>query len=150
MYKHLLFACDLSEATESNFKRMLEYARPMHSQVTLFYAYDSVSVTQATLGHIDFSQSLTDIQLAVEEKAYIFLEAYRKKLNEADLLSESIVVSGHRGAQIVKTAENRHCDLIVVGSRSLEPLTRVLLGSTSTYVLHHSHCPVLVLPNEPT
>lgn len=127
---------------------MLEYARPMRSQITLFHAYDSVSMSKATLGHIDFSKSLTEIQLAVEEKAYIYLETYRKKLNEADLLSESVVVSGHPGDQIVKTAENRHCDLIVVGSRSQEALQRILLGSTSTYVLHHSHCPVLVLPNE--
>jgi nucleotide-binding universal stress UspA family protein len=37
-------------------------------------------------------------------------------------------------------------DLIVVGSRSYGPLRRLLLGSTTTKLVHEAACPVLVLP----
>jgi nucleotide-binding universal stress UspA family protein len=37
-------------------------------------------------------------------------------------------------------------DLVVVGSRSYGPLRRLLLGSTSTKLVHEAACPVLVLP----
>jgi nucleotide-binding universal stress UspA family protein len=36
--------------------------------------------------------------------------------------------------------------VVVVGSRSYGPLRRLLLGSTSTKVVHEAACPVLVLP----
>jgi len=35
--------------------------------------------------------------------------------------------------------------MIVVGARGVNPITRVLLGSTSNYVLSHSKIPVLVV-----
>jgi len=37
-------------------------------------------------------------------------------------------------------------DLVVVGSRGLGGLKRVLLGSVSRQVAHHTHCPIVVVP----
>jgi universal stress protein E len=45
---------------------------------------------------------------------------------------------------ILETAERERVDLVVVGSRGLSGLARVLLGSVSEYVASHAHCSVLV------
>lgn len=45
---------------------------------------------------------------------------------------------------IVETAERDRVDLVVVGSRGLSGVARVLLGSASEYVAIHAHCSVLV------
>jgi len=41
-------------------------------------------------------------------------------------------------------AEAESADLIVVGSRALDPAGRFLLGSVSDYVVNNSTCPVLI------
>ena len=39
--------------------------------------------------------------------------------------------------------------MVVLGSRGMTPLGRLLLGSVSSGVLHHAHCPVAVLHDDP-
>ncbi|HEX2728739.1 MAG TPA: universal stress protein [Rubrobacteraceae bacterium] len=52
---------------------------------------------------------------------------------------------GRADAEIVRLAEEIGGSPIVVGSRGLGPLRRALVGSVSGSVVHHAHCPVLVV-----
>lgn len=46
---------------------------------------------------------------------------------------------------ILTAATNHDADLIILGSRGLNAASRFLVGSTSTKVTTHAHCPVLVV-----
>jgi len=48
------------------------------------------------------------------------------------------------GERIVKVAQEREYDLIVMGSRGFSPLKELILGSVSTFVLRNAHCPVVI------
>src|SRR5829696_3604242 len=50
--------------------------------------------------------------------------------------------------EIVALAEELGADMIVMGSRGLGGLRRVLMGSVSDSVVRHAHCPVLVVRPE--
>ena len=52
--------------------------------------------------------------------------------------------TGSPAAVILREAEHRNSDLIVVGARGLGHLKRLLLGSVSESVLRHATCPVLI------
>ncbi|MEA2276406.1 MAG: hypothetical protein QOC78_1366 [Solirubrobacteraceae bacterium] len=54
------------------------------------------------------------------------------------------VVSGEAARELAEATRN--VDLMVVGSRGYGPVRRVMLGSTSTRLVHDALCPVLVLP----
>jgi nucleotide-binding universal stress UspA family protein len=78
------------------------------------------------------------------------IERRRKDLEEAKVLlaergvdAETIEAQGDPGDVILNSAKD--ADLVVVGSRGLNPFQRLLLGSVSSKVVHRAECDVLVV-----
>jgi nucleotide-binding universal stress UspA family protein len=66
-------------------------------------------------------------------------------LGETGRPVERLVSEGDPAREIVRIAEDRDVDLVVVGARGLGTLERLLLGSVSEAVLHHAARPVLIV-----
>jgi nucleotide-binding universal stress UspA family protein len=66
-------------------------------------------------------------------------------LGETGRPVEQLVSEGDPAREIVRIAEDRDVDLVVVGARGLGTLERLLLGSVSETVLHHAARPVLIV-----
>jgi nucleotide-binding universal stress UspA family protein len=71
------------------------------------------------------------------------LDEAKQFFSERDMDPELIEAQGDPGAVIVQSAKD--ADLIVVGSRGLNPVKRILLGSVSSKVVHRAECDVLVV-----
>lgn len=80
-------------------------------------------------------------------------EAARKETDEVlDGLGEGqrpepvtvLTVSGIPAEEILNAATD--ADMVVVGSRGAGGFKQLLMGSVSSQVTHHAHCPVVVIP----
>jgi len=88
----------------------------------------------------------------VEESARRRTEAKRcadaaaARLSECGVHSEGASIEvEHVGEGLVQDFESHDSDLVVLGDTGRGVVTRLLLGSTSRYVLRHVHCSVLII-----
>jgi nucleotide-binding universal stress UspA family protein len=79
-------------------------------------------------------------ELAEEELA----KALSRRPAVAQVRATAVGREGRPG--VVLTTESAAADLVVVGRHGHGVVSRVLLGSTTSYLLHHARCPVMVVP----
>ena len=88
---------------------------------------------------------IADISEQLEDSA----ERELPKLAECEectgLNVEEVMVHGDAAAEIVRVAEERRADLIVISSHGRTGLGRILFGSTAEAVVRRAGCPVLVV-----
>ena len=83
---------------------------------------------------------------AVEEQADAAVESAHKVLTgEGSTSVETHVEIGSPGPVICDQAKDLHADVVVVGHRSQNWLSRLFDPSVSDYVVRHAPCPVLVV-----
>lgn len=66
-------------------------------------------------------------------------------LEEANLPYHVEILHGDPGISIIKYASDNSIDLLVLGSRGLNSLQEMILGSVSHKMIKQAHCPVLVV-----
>jgi nucleotide-binding universal stress UspA family protein len=67
----------------------------------------------------------------------------RKIEEDGAHITKAHLRSGEPDAEVVGLAEDIGADMIVVGSRGTSPLRRPI-GSVSSSIATHAHCPVLI------
>jgi nucleotide-binding universal stress UspA family protein len=68
--------------------------------------------------------------------------ALAKKLN---VYAEVLFDVGSVPKAIVEYAEKNNVNLIVIGTRGISGIKRMLVGSTASEVVKYSHCPIMVV-----
>ena len=84
-----------------------------------------------------------------EQEARKLLDEQVEKIEASGgTIAQAYLRMGKEAEEIVTLGEEIGAGLIVVGSRGLGGMRRVLMGSVSDSVVRHAHCPVLVVRNE--
>ena len=89
--------------------------------------------------------SPTEEQLKNANKAGKKVTAKAKELITGNAVITEKTITGDPAQVIANEAKKENCDLIVMGSRGMNPAKGLLLGSVSHRVLQLAPCPVLIV-----
>ncbi|MFN8388090.1 MAG: universal stress protein [Anaerolineales bacterium] len=139
MFNNILLAVDGSEHALNAARMAAQLARSMDSaELRIAVVYDSIP---PLLGDPDF-QIVLNARLDETEK---ILQSAVKAVGEVPSTVSTETIAGDPAEAIIKIADTRKCDLIVMGSRGLGRLAGLVLGSVSQKVVSHAPCPVLIV-----
>ena len=147
-YKHILFAADGSEQSRKAEKECIAFAGSIGAKVTVLHVIShyhlhvrSWAVPKSMLSKIE-----TEHEEEARKSAREMVAALVKDFKASGIRCEGEVVVGEEPyAEIVRSAGNRQCDLIMMASHGRRGIDAVLLGSETTKVLTHATVPVLVV-----
>lgn len=92
------------------------------------------------------SMTAEEIRKTVEQHAEeSVLPDTRKACGDGANIGAEVQLWGQVAEQICEYADEHDCDLIVLGTRGQSNFSRLLLGSVSTQVTSHAHCPVTLV-----
>ncbi|MEX2480180.1 MAG: universal stress protein [Gammaproteobacteria bacterium] len=92
------------------------------------------------------SMTAEEIRATVEANASKeLLPATVSACGDGARIEATVQLWGQVSEQICQYADEHGCDLIVLGTRGQSNFSRLLLGSVSTQVTSHAHCPVTLV-----
>lgn len=136
----VLLAVDGSEAAERAARAGVELARETDSELHVVY----VTAFPSILYVPEYRTQARDM-MAEREGRETLDEQLAKVRDLGGEVSEAHLKIGRPDEEVVKLGEEIGAGLLIVGNRGLGSLRRVLMGSVSESVVHHAHCPVLVV-----
>ncbi len=152
----------IGELTGSNTERIVRHSvKPClitpatFTPITrILAAYDgSAHASQALHEATELAQAL-HVELLVVTIAEGEARAYADQIGQDavemvkahDYSAESIILNQSQAAQaILDTARDRKCDLIVVGAYGHSRIREMIVGSTTTFIITHSHVPMMLV-----
>ena len=149
MYRKILIPTDGSALADAAAHVAVTLARQLRAELAgIFVAPPYQYPMYMAMIPPDFPDEVT-YNASMYKVGERYLEQIRLAASDAGVKFSGVTVIAEAAAQqIAATAEDRHCDLIVMGSHGRSGWRRLLLGSVTAKVLAISRLPVLVYRSE--
>jgi nucleotide-binding universal stress UspA family protein len=140
--KPIMLATDGSPTAEEATKQAIELAKLFDTELLIVTAWD---IPYSTLGYAAVPLN-GDLMKAAEEQAVKVADAAAASARAEGVSARKVLLRGFPVEEITAAAKRFEPRLIVLGSHGWGAMKRMLFGSVSTGVLHHTSVPVLVVP----
>eukprot|EP00824_Muranothrix_gubernata_P004735 TRINITY_DN16096_c0_g1_i1.p1 TRINITY_DN16096_c0_g1~~TRINITY_DN16096_c0_g1_i1.p1 ORF type:complete len:167 (+),score=31.22 TRINITY_DN16096_c0_g1_i1:60-503(+) len=139
-----MVSVDGSEHAAHAFETARKLVRPEEDRLLLLTVCQQLGKEAQT---DDMEQmKLSDAQGKLVQRSRSILLHMENVCKEENIPFRSILLESNSPREaIVQEAEKENVDVLIVGSRGLGTISRLLLGSVSDYCVHHSSCAVLVV-----
>ncbi|MFB4169479.1 universal stress protein [Virgibacillus sp. JSM 102003] len=137
MFKKIMLATDGSGHSARSAKYAIELAEKFDGKIEIVYAVDGQTSKSDVLHHVN--------KFEVEKKRKEKIRAVKNLLEASGVDFETQILHGEAGPTIVSHANENEFDCVVIGSRGLNNLQTLILGSVSHKVAKRAECPVLIV-----
>lgn len=144
MFKHMLLPTDGSPASGRAIAQAVTLAKSADAKITGLHVMPEFQVLtcQPQMLEDTCDQFMKECQASADA----FLSALKSAADQEGVACETVcVTSDFPHKAIVRMAEGKRCDVIVMASHGRKGITGFLLGSETRKVLSHTKKPVLVL-----
>ncbi|CAN5458889.1 universal stress protein [soil metagenome] len=150
----ILIALDYDPSAEQIAEAGYALAKATNAQVVLIHViadaiYYSGLEYSPVMGYTGFGSpgmvpmvDINDLKMAATE----FLEQTKKHLKDDTI--QTVIGEGDCAEAILQAAKDLNADAIVIGSHSRGGLEKILMGSISEKVLHHTSIPLYMIPTK--
>ncbi len=140
--KRILFPTDFSEGALNALPYALEMVKACGAKLYMLHIiYDVATGSGLYVPHISFDQMYRDLEKSAQKELERFACEELKDCNDV----EYTVLRGIPHEGILKFAEEKNIDLIVIATHGRKGLDRFLFGSTAEKVVRYAPCPVLTV-----
>lgn len=142
--KNILVPTDFSEYSDKALQEAIDIARQYQAKVTLLHVIELV--INCTVDYCLDPQTITQVEMESTAASKKMIQDQMNKFPEAKAVE--VIPDIRKGTpyeEILKTQEEKKCDLIVIASHGQTGLMRFLVGSVAEKVLRHSKGPVLLV-----
>lgn len=137
MIKKILVALDGSKNSIRALSNAIVLAKQTDATIT------GIFVIQAFPTEMGLIRTMVGKALGKHYKRFMPIAKAMCTRKNVDFLD--MIEYGEEGRTIVSFAQKNNFDLIVIGSRGMNSIKEIFLGSTSNYVVHSSKIPVLIV-----
>lgn len=141
--KLILCPTDFSEPAQHALKAAIEFARRFDAELLLLNVVDPLPMMHAPMEASTFDFESFEKERIAGATARL-ARLIRSEVPQG-LRVEPLVVSGNVPSQIVRIAEERHVDLIVIATHGWMGWRRLLFGSVAERVMRTADCPVCII-----
>ena len=140
-FQRILCPVDFSPASQRAVEYALTLAQEAYGRLTLLHALEQFPPEEDVLyARFDMGRFHRDMEAIARARMQEAIPAAAR-----DWCRPEIVVSRGKAYRVVlEAAEERHADLIVIGTHGRNPVDTTLFGSTTHHVVRAATCPVLV------
>ncbi len=155
--KKILCATDLSENSRLSLAWAMALARKHDASLLMLNVIEEVGSSSPSLQFYLTEQEWKELKQRISNEATdimkknlsAFCDAVKAEMPEcAYAADELLVVNGNPVEKIISTAEERACDVIVMGTTGAGGLVGVIMGSTARRVVRRSPIPVFIVPKK--
>ena len=146
MFTKILCATDLDLASSEAVKKVVQIAHQYNSQIIMlnvhkeFMTKEEMEMLRVKVGTMQDEFEKTAMQAKKEMKDILL------SLHAEDVKVEFAIKAGKPQKVICNEAARTNADLIIMGTSSKPNISKLLLGTTASYVIEHAKIPVLVVP----
>ena len=139
MFKKILLAYDGSEASKRAGAVAVEMASRFDGELLVVSVIEGLArVAQGTMNGVDEIVEERTKQLNLAQQAVVAMA------DQKNVRLSRQVLPGHAVETILQVVEKEKADAIVMGSHGHSNLLRRIMGGTSSQVMYHARCTVIV------